>query len=477
MRRCLTKVALACLVMAATTIPLHGQPKGSSSSGTGSGKQSGPTNPDSVHDIVLAPFTSSLELLSSSTKPTDSDVLQDIGKIQNLAELPWPTANGQKGLQPLVKKYLDAQPAYSACGMVDTHQVYIFHINHWVPSGNSEFRIVSSSWYAYKFTKKGTLKFSGFTGTGDQFIYGKTRALVIGISGFDSVQNADLTHFKDSYTVSVIQGTPENAQDLGQLIAALGGFAGVQPQGAGVAASQTPMFVSVGCQPGSAKLPFTLTVTDSTTAKDPPSDSGSNKAADNSSQSGTVTCSTAGSSTPCVSTHSFVSKDRELWDVSVGVTTPGTRETKFSFSNGAVQTSVTRHTDLYGMFDFFPAGMRYSKESAFPHINVGLPMTSQSFYRPYFGLAENLTGWTHMQKKFALPVAINFFAGAVFLKTNYLVGNPTTQAEFNSSLKSTRVWKGLFGIEIPISSIASKIGGKGGSSKAGSGKSGSGSGN
>jgi hypothetical protein len=132
---------------------------------------------------------------------------------------------------------------------------------------------------------------------------------------------------------------------------------------------------------------------------------------------------------------------------------------------------VTRHTDLYALLDIYPRASNHSKDSKYPHVNIGLPVTSQSFYRPYFGIAETLTGWGGLQHKLSLPVAINFFGGLVFMKTNILVGNPTSQAEFHNDLKSTRVWKSVFGIEVPISSMVSKLGGKGGSSKGGGGKS------
>jgi hypothetical protein len=120
---------------------------------------------------------------------------------------------------------------------------------------------------------------------------------------------------------------------------------------------------------------------------------------------------------------------------------------------------------LYALFDFFPAARVQPKDGRIPHFNVGLPLTSQSFYRPYFGIAENLTGWTTAQRKLSLPVAVNFYVGMIYMKTNYLIGAPTTQAEFNASLKPTRVWKVVYGIEVPIGSMVSKIGSKGSSKK------------
>ena len=101
-------------------------------------------------------------------------------------------------------------------------------------------------------------------------------------------------------------------------------------------------------------------------------------------------------------------------------------------------------------------------------------MTSQSLYRPYFGMAENLTGWTHLKKALSLPVSVNFFAGMVYMKTQYIVGSPQTAAEFSSDLHWHRVWKPMFGIEVPVSAMASKLGGKSSSKNAsGTGKGGS----
>jgi hypothetical protein len=474
------RLIVAALALALGIPAAWGQASGSTQGG-GSQKAGGPTNPDSVHDVITISFSSHREnledLIDDNKVHRGSEVLDAIGKIENLQQVPWPSGKPSTGLEILVYTWLSTEPANSACGLYDVSQIYIFHIEHWAfekAKDDGQARVLSSGWYAYKLTKKGKLESSGFTGTGDQLIYGKTKALITGISVFDVLPDvAALDNFTEQYQTNVIQGTPENAQDLGQLIAGLGGVTGAKASALREGKpAPVPIFVSVGCQPGTTKLPFTLTVTDSIKTK--PDDQGKAKTDSGAGTptAGTLSCSTNGNRTPCATTHSFVSLDKEWWDVSIGITTPGTRETKYAFSNGAVQTSVTRHTDLYGMFDFFPAGEWLPKDAYFPHINIGLPVTSQSFYRPYFGLSENLTGWTRLQKKLSLPVGLNFFAGVVYMKTKLLTDNPTTQAQFNADLITTRVWKGVFGIEVPISSIASKLGGKGGGS--GSGKGGSG---
>jgi len=69
-----------------------------------------------------------------------------------------------------------------------------------------------------------------------------------------------------------------------------------------------------------------------------------------------------------------------------------------------------------------------------------------------------------LQKNLNLPVGINFFAGVTWMKIQIVTGNPTTTADLTADSKTKRVWKGVFGIEIPVGSIASRIG-KGGAKK------------
>jgi hypothetical protein len=77
-----------------------------------------------------------------------------------------------------------------------------------------------------------------------------------------------------------------------------------------------------------------------------------------------------------------------------------------------------------------------------------------------------------LQRILQLPTGINFFAGMTYMKTQQLVGSaPTTQTQFNNELSYHRVWKPMFGIEVPVGALASKLGGKGGSKNANSGSS------
>jgi len=182
---------------------------------------------------------------------------------------------------------------------------------------------------------------------------------------------------------------------------------------------------------------------------------------------GLMSCTGSHNSLPCTSTRTFTSLDPEWWDVSIGITIPGVRESKYSIANGALSKSVTTHTDLYAMLDLYPFFLKADKNDWAPHFDVGVPLTSQSFYRPYFGLAESVGGVlsrvSGAKRPFKLPVDINVFAGMVWMKTNFVTDNPTTTQQLASDSHPTRVWKPIFGIEVPVSSIASKI--KGAASK------------
>ena len=443
------------------------------------------TSGDPMHDKVSLPATfhsSPIRVNGVLTNPnTDvTHLTHDMIAIENEKPVQW---DKDEGLAKFVNENMPPAPPAASnalslpsapCSFADNSQVYVFHITHWelvkttpqTPTTGSATpakpvsapaRLVSSAWFAYTLHGQNELKFARLSGQGDQTVYGKKKALVIGLAGFDEhVDDSVFDNFKETYDTSVVQGTPENRTDFALLVSSIGGFAvPVNPTKGGLLAiSSTTFALTVGCQFGTPKLPFALTVTDSTVAV--PEDKAPSAPA-----SGSLTCAgTDKNLTPCASTHSFGSIDKEYWDVSIGLALPGVRETKYTFTNNTVTVGKTTHTDLYGMVDFYEAARWRPKDTWIPHFAVGLPVTSQTFYRPFFGISENLTGSTGLQRKLLLPIGINVFAGLVDMKTQYLVDSPTTQAAFNTDLKHTRVWKGVFGIEVPIASMASKLGKK-----------------
>jgi len=398
------------------------------------------SNPDAIHDVISGVFQTRPACESGASPALD--ISKDLTALSTGRDLDWTGGT----LHATIAKYF---PDYSTA---DAKAAYIFHVSHWTVSGGSHFAPSSSNWYVYVLGKRGKLKRSGFRGNGDPLIYGKQKIVIISIN---AINNA-ATNFKTTYKTSATQGTAENLQNLGQLIAALAGISQAAFQ-----QFNCNLFIGVGLQQGTDRLPFQINVAASA-ADAPPAADG--KPDSSNPSPGVLTCSGEGNATPCSTTRSFTSLDREWWDVSIGVATPGVRESQYSIVNNALHSSTTLHTDLYGMFDIFPAAFAAPKESAWPHFNVGIPLTSRSFYRPYFGVAESLTGWTHLQKSLNLPVGVNFFAGVTWMKTQVVTGNPTTTDDLTANSKTKRVWKGVFGIEIPIGSIVSKIG-KGGGKK------------
>jgi hypothetical protein len=161
-----------------------------------------------------------------------------------------------------------------------------------------------------------------------------------------------------------------------------------------------------------------------------------------------VDCSSVTAASPCTFSHSFLSLDKEYWDVSVGVTTPGVKVPTFNSSTPTANPTITRSVQLYGILDISPFASRWGADSYAPRLNVGLPLSSQPFYMPYFGASENLTGRIP-----GFPLQLNVFAGVIYLKETFNLTPPGGVGVFRKG----RELKGVFGVEIPVSSIASKI--------------------
>jgi hypothetical protein len=394
-----------------------------------------------THDVISTTFSATCGDPVDSTKALDlTAVKPDLDLLAQLQELEWPKSELFKLAKRAVPDTSDS---------VDPDQAYVFHVDHWTPAHV----LISSDWFVYRGIKSGKLKSTGFVPSGEQLLYGLKRALIVVIEMIDGGKSGSV---KFDYKVSAVQGTPENVQALGQLISAL----------LGVVAPSTQFAEEEGCsiltgavfQNGTKRLPFELNVAesayDSAKVKD---DSGSAKGPSQTAVPGVADCSAIDKGTPCTLSRTFTSLDKEWWDVGIGVTIPGVRETNYSIVNNALKQSTTTHTNAYAFFDIYPFASRVTKDSGIPHLAVGLPLANQTFYRPFFGISENLTGWNRIGKWTGLPT-LNFFAGVVYMQTTVVTGNPTTQAELAAAQHSVRVTKALFGIEVPVKALISKVG-------------------
>jgi hypothetical protein len=320
--------------------------------------------------------------------------------------------------------------------------------------------------------------------------------------------------FNLSYSVTVKQSTQENAQTLPEGDVGVGGYNGKIPTSGGnppytfaivsgklpdglvldsttgmitgtpkvggkfnfevqVTDHSTPPLVSVASTSIviDTKMTIVLSGTDlSTTAQanepasqqkssPPPANGSKNQnTSQNSNQSGTavqvVDCTATNQASPCTISRSFLSEDHEYFDFSLAVSIPGPRETKFKAATATtgVTSSVTTHTDAYAMVDLYPFAHFAYKQNGVFHFLIGVPVTSNPFYRPFFGGAIDLTGWTGL-RRIGFPLQMSLFGGVVYMKQQIPANGPSS-----TSLIPTRAVKGMFGIEVPVSALISKIG-------------------
>ncbi len=167
-----------------------------------------------------------------------------------------------------------------------------------------------------------------------------------------------------------------------------------------------------------------------------------------------VDCGNVSSTNPCTFTRNFPVDDKEYWDVSLGLAIPGPKENVFkpTTGGGVPPSSTTTHTDAYAFADFYPFAYRWTKQSYAPHVNGGIPITSQSLHRPYVGLAEDISPWL---QRHGFPLDLCVFGGVVFMKQQLY--DPSVP----SRLRTDWARKAMYGVEVPISGIASKLSGKG----------------
>ena len=337
-----------------------------------------------------------------------------------------------------------ALPASKNCAGLVSNQAYIIHVAEWkVNSSDSTLSLISSNWYAYRQHDANNVAQVKDKPNKQPLLYAVKQALFVGLNFFDD--DVDAKKLKVSYKVTATEAKADNVVALGQLIAAVMGL--TVPAAGGETPNNTRLLVAAGCKTGAENLPFDFNVSFSLTAPDKSSNGGAGdtsesdqqhqqsqdtirneggtasqgaggqkpqngandtsgnttpskpsdntkKAADNN----VVDCSATGSKKPCTFTRTFRSDDIEWWDVSIGVTIPGVREAKYTDTGNTVQRNVTTHTELYGLFDIYPTAKWKTKESWVPHFNLGIPLTSQPFYRPYFRSGGEFYGLDYVRE-------------------------------------------------------------------------------
>lgn len=334
----------------------------------------------------------------------------------------------------------------------------LLHFSEWGADGT----VHNSTWHFYQIHSAG--RGSGATCLLQEkhqadgrtpAIYAPSRVFFLGIDLFDKSSAAPVP--TPAYALTTTATQPQNQSDLATLVGALAGASG-----GGVSTMSlnigTPQATTV-----TAHYQLGMVFREVVPTEPPPYALNVSYFA-NGTISPAIGSITACYNSSCSYTRSFSVDDKEIWDVSLGLAIPGPTEAVYTASSSSTakpSPSLKHHTDAYVLLDLYPLAFRSPKVSSWPHINAGIPITSQSLHRPYVGISEGLSQW------FRLPIQVNVFGGAVFMKQQIYNGTGST------GLVWDRATKHMLGVEVPISGIASKLSSKG--SKSNSSKSSTGS--
>jgi hypothetical protein len=158
--------------------------------------------------------------------------------------------------------------------------------------------------------------------------------------------------------------------------------------------------------------------------------------------------SSNGKQSPCTFTATVNDEDLYHWDVSFAVPFHTISELQYNQPTGngssVVPKNVTR-LNAYALFDVYPiaADIVTPPIVSVPHVFVGLPISGKVFNKPMFGAAEGF----NFKKIFSfIPIQASFFGGVVYNKVFDQIPGTTGSA----NVVGHRVWKGTYGIEIPV---------------------------
>jgi hypothetical protein len=137
--------------------------------------------------------------------------------------------------------------------------------------------------------------------------------------------------------------------------------------------------------------------------------------------------------------------DREFLDFSIGVLVPGAKERIYSTT---AAPTITTHTDAVAFADIFPFAPFAPKSASLPHLIAGLPLSGSIFHRPVFGVSETVTSWTGLER-LGFP-RMSVFGGVVLMKQQVLSAG--------GELTPDLAIKPVFGVEMSVTSLISKLG-------------------
>lgn len=375
---------------------------------------------------VIAPKTTGTDLLDIYDDKDNKDVRALFEEF---------IATQDNGYDLLQKVLALANPALP----YTNREVIIIHAVSWERSTLNKLDVyqpVKGAWAFCRVDKKGKCQ-QDHDLSGNPYLYNAPNIYFIDLNYFPDAIGAGKGSF--AYQITTTPRQKQNASSVATLVSALLKLPPIGALGKIEGTPQTPIAQVWGTTTtvkASSPIPYDLAISAMFTA--------------NKGNEIAVSCDKSA----CSFSKTVAHYDPEYWDLSLGVTVPGTLEPKYS-STGTL-TSPTRHTDAYAFLDVYalqyfaeaPASLTY-----IPHVNLGIPISGQSLHRPYVGLAENLGFLT---KRIKLNTALSVFAGPVFMKQQVFDTH-------TSKLTWDHATKMMYGVELPISSITKYM--KGGSSK------------
>jgi hypothetical protein len=157
----------------------------------------------------------------------------------------------------------------------------------------------------------------------------------------------------------------------------------------------------------------------------------------------------------CMFTATIDDEDLYHWDISFAVPLHTLNDLQFVTSDGTGNTLTTKtvtRLNAFVLFELFPiaADIKTPPPVAIPHIFAGLPISGKVFNKPIFGGGDTF----NLRKLIkVVPLQVGFFGGVAFNKE--FRQKPGTIGSAN--VEPHRVWKGIYGIEIPVSQFKSLL--------------------
>lgn len=167
-----------------------------------------------------------------------------------------------------------------------------------------------------------------------------------------------------------------------------------------------------------------------------------------------------GKQSPCKLTATVNDEDLYHWDVSFAVPFHTISELQYNQPTGSgnsiVPKNVTR-LNAYALFDVYPVASDIVTPPivSVPHVFAGLPISGKVFNKPMFGAGDTFNLSSISFLKF-LPIQFGFFGAVIYNKQFTQIPGTTGAA----NVTGHRVWKGSYGIEIPVMQFKSLLSSK-----------------